>query len=64
MSVHLEIPESIAASLRVPAPEMESRLRAELAVALYGQGILSFGKAAELATYIVEKGKPALELAE
>ncbi|HWG20087.1 MAG TPA: UPF0175 family protein [Terracidiphilus sp.] len=49
MTVRLEIPESIAASLRLPAPEMESRLRAELAVALYAQGILPFGKGAELA---------------
>jgi predicted HTH domain antitoxin len=49
MSLHLDIPESITSSLRLPAPEMEPRLRAELAVALYGQGILPFGKASELA---------------
>jgi predicted HTH domain antitoxin len=30
-------------------PEVEPRLRTELALALYAQGILSFGKAAELA---------------
>jgi predicted HTH domain antitoxin len=30
-------------------PEVEPRLRSELALALYAQGILSFGKAAELA---------------
>jgi predicted HTH domain antitoxin len=49
MIVHLEIPESIAKSLRLPSTEVEPRLRTELAVALYGQGILSFGKASELA---------------
>jgi predicted HTH domain antitoxin len=49
MTLHLEIPESITSSLRLPEPEMEPRLRAELAVALYAQGILPFGKASELA---------------
>jgi predicted HTH domain antitoxin len=49
MTLHLDIPESITSSLRLPEPEMEPRLRAELAVALYAQGILPFGKASELA---------------
>jgi predicted HTH domain antitoxin len=49
MTVHFDIPESITSSLRLPEPEMEPRLRAELAVALYAQGILPFGKAFELA---------------
>ena len=49
MTVHLEIPESIAGSLRLPVPEIEPRLRSELALALYAQGILPLGKAAELA---------------
>jgi predicted HTH domain antitoxin len=49
MPFHLDIPESIASSLRLPGPEVEPRLRSELAVALYGQGILPFGKASELA---------------
>ena len=49
MTLHLDIPESIANSLRLPASEVEPRLRTELAVALYAQGILPFGKAAELA---------------
>ena len=47
--MHLEIPESIAKSLRLPIAEIEPRLRTELAIALYSQGILSFGKASELA---------------
>jgi len=49
MTFRVEIPESIAGSLRLPAPEVASRLRVELAVALYAQGILPFGKASELA---------------
>lgn len=49
MTFHLDIPESVATSLRLPVPEVESRLRTELAIALYGQGILPFGKACELA---------------
>jgi predicted HTH domain antitoxin len=49
VTLHLEIPESVASSLKLPAPELELRLRRELAVALYAQGILSFGKACELA---------------
>ena len=48
MTLHLDIPESVASSLRLPEREMESRLRVELAIALYAQGILSFGKASEL----------------
>ena len=49
MSVRVDIPESVAASLRLPEAEIETRLRTELAIALYGQGILPFGKASELA---------------
>lgn len=49
MTFQLDIPESIANSLRLPAKEVEPRLRTELAVALYAQGILPFGKACELA---------------
>jgi predicted HTH domain antitoxin len=49
MTFHLDIPESIASSLRLPGPEVEPRLRAELALALYSQRILPFGKASELA---------------
>jgi hypothetical protein len=49
MTFHLDIPESVAQSLRLPAPEVVPRLRTELAVALYARGILSFGKASEFA---------------
>jgi predicted HTH domain antitoxin len=51
VTFHLDIPESVASSLRLPVPEIESRLRSELAVALYAQGILPFGKACELAGF-------------
>lgn len=49
MTLHLEIPESVADSLRLPVREVEPCLRSELAIALYAQGILSFGKACDLA---------------
>lgn len=49
MTFHLDIPEPVASSLRLPIPEVEPRLRTEFAIALYAQGILPFGKACELA---------------
>jgi predicted HTH domain antitoxin len=49
MTITLHIPDSIARSLRIPEGEAEDRLRQELAAALYAQGLLSFGKASELA---------------
>ncbi|MFN0171313.1 MAG: UPF0175 family protein [Bryobacteraceae bacterium] len=49
MSIVVTIPDSVAQSLRLPEPEVERRLRRELAVALYAQAILPLGKAAELA---------------
>lgn len=49
MNITLHIPDSIARSLRIPEAEAEPRLREELAAALYANGLLSFGKAAELA---------------
>jgi predicted HTH domain antitoxin len=49
MSIVLHIPDSVVGSLRIPEGEAEQRLRQELAVALYARGLLSLGKAAELA---------------
>ena len=49
MSLQINIPDSVADSLRLPATGAEPRLRAELAIALYAQSILPFGKASELA---------------
>jgi len=45
----LEISDELAEALRVPAGEKLGRLRWELAVRLYQKGLLSFGKARELA---------------
>jgi predicted HTH domain antitoxin len=49
MTLMLDIPDSVVASLRLPEGEIPQRLRTELAIALYAQGALSLGKAAELA---------------
>jgi predicted HTH domain antitoxin len=49
MDVTLNIPDSVVQGLRIPEGEIAQRLRTELAVALYAQGALSLGKAAELA---------------
>lgn len=49
MGIDLHIPASIAEALRLPEAEAEPAIRRELAVALYRQGLLSFGKARELA---------------
>ena len=48
MSLQLHIPDSVTQALRLPASEQQQRLTIELAVSLYAQGILSFGKAREL----------------
>lgn len=53
MSVQLQIPDSVVQAIRLPEEEMAEELRVELAIALYSRGLLSFGKARELA----EKGK-------
>jgi predicted HTH domain antitoxin len=50
MSLRLEIPDSVARAMRMPPKDKQRQLKAELAVILYAQGILSFGKACELAT--------------
>lgn len=49
MSLHIEIPDEIAGALQVPQGEREQRIRLELALALYAQQLLSFGKARQLA---------------
>ena len=45
----IDLPDSIVEGMRLPEPEVAHRLKQELAVALYAQQILSFGKARELA---------------
>lgn len=49
MSIQLEIPDDVAQAIRLPIQEQKQQLLIELAVALYTRGILSFGKARELA---------------
>lgn len=45
----LEMPKDIVNALRMPSSEQGPRLRQELALRLYQKGLLSFGKARELA---------------
>jgi len=49
MTLQLEIPDSVAQAMRLPGRERKKRLMVELALLLYAQGILSFGKARQLA---------------
>ena len=49
MTITIEVPDSIAKGLRLPEHEAKERLQQELAVSLYAQGILSFGRSSELA---------------
>lgn len=48
MSLLLEIPDHVAHAIRLPAKDQRQQVMAELAVALYARGILSFGKARAL----------------
>lgn len=45
----IDVPSDVYDSLNVPEHEREGVLRRELAVSLYREGMLSFGKARELA---------------
>jgi predicted HTH domain antitoxin len=49
MSLNLVIPDSVAQAMRLPTIQRKQQLMIELALTLYAQGILSFGKARELA---------------
>ena len=49
MSVTIEMPDEIQRALKLPEPELRSRVLLELASTLYQRGLLAFGKAAELA---------------
>jgi predicted HTH domain antitoxin len=49
MDIQITIPGSISEAMRLPAGEQQQRLKVELALSLYAQEILSFGKARELA---------------
>lgn len=45
----IEVPGEVYDALNVPEDEREAVIRRELAISLYDEGILSFGKARELA---------------
>ncbi|MGB5593733.1 MAG: UPF0175 family protein [Crocosphaera sp.] len=47
--MQLSIPDSIIDSIRLPEKRLERELLKELALSLYQQELLSFGKAKELA---------------
>jgi predicted HTH domain antitoxin len=49
MTLQLRIPGSVAQAIRLPEKRLEDDLLLELAIALYAQEALSFGKARELA---------------
>ncbi len=49
MTIQLEIPDDITQAIRLPEGRIKKELLVELALALYSQGFLSFGKARELA---------------
>ncbi|PSB25318.1 UPF0175 family protein [Stenomitos frigidus] len=49
MGLKISISDSIVQALRLPEQRIEQELRRELAIALYMQDILSFGKTRELA---------------
>jgi predicted HTH domain antitoxin len=47
--IMIEIPKEIVLSLRIPKEKAKERLKEELAIHLYKEGFLSFGKARALA---------------
>jgi len=49
MSIHLVIPDSVVQAMRIPSTRRQQHLLIELAITLYAQRILPFGKAHELA---------------
>jgi predicted HTH domain antitoxin len=49
MPITLDIPDDVLGSIPGSSAEVEARLRLELACALYGQELASFGSAARIA---------------
>ena len=49
MSLSLPIPDSVVQAVRLPENRLQAEMLLELAIALYAQDMLSFGKARELA---------------
>ena len=48
-SIIIEIPKEIILSLKIPKEKAKEQLKEELAIHLYNEGFLSFGKARVLA---------------
>lgn len=49
MALIVEIPETITQAMRLPPQQHKRQILIELALSFYAQGILSLGKAGELA---------------
>lgn len=49
MRLSIEVPEDLVQAIKLPAEEVPVRLKRELAIRLYAKGLLSFGKARQLA---------------
>ena len=49
MNLAIEMPDTVMRAMKVPEQELPARLRRELAIRLYSRGLLTFGKARELA---------------
>ena len=49
MGVQIEIPDSVVEAIRLPEERISHELLIELSLSTYREGILSFGKARELA---------------
>lgn len=49
MGLQISISDLIVQALRLPEQRIEQELRRELAISLYSQNLLSYGKARELA---------------
>jgi predicted HTH domain antitoxin len=49
MALQINIPDSVAKAIRLPEDRITQELVVELAVSIYKRGILSLGKARELA---------------
>ena len=49
MTIVLEIPDTISRAMHIPRKAQKRQLKTELALSLYAQGILGFGKSCELA---------------
>jgi predicted HTH domain antitoxin len=49
VQLSIEVPEDLLQAIRLPAEEVPARVKRELAIRLYAKGLLSFGKARQLA---------------